>query len=98
MINLEKKSDKKAARKTAAPKVGFNKPMGVTATVQYGGNEWPLDELREKAMAMLQADPDLSESGAKVYSIALYIKPEEGMAYYTANTTKGEAGGCFELG
>lgn len=73
------------APKTAAPK----KPVAPVEVVhlQFGGNEWTVSDLVERAKAAYAA------AGGDVSAITelqLYVKPEEQKAYYVIN---GEANG-----
>ena len=91
----EEKKSKISLKKN--PVVGFNKPMGLSLTIQHGGGECTLDELKARAMDALRNDGNLLATGAKVTSIALYAKPEDGKCYYVAQTTRGEASGAVDL-
>lgn len=78
--------------------VGFNKPLGGDAVVQLpGGQEFSVKAVREKCMKAVSEDPELQEAKAKVNSMDVYLKPEEGKAYYVAKTADGEATGCVDL-
>ncbi len=78
--------------------VGFNKPLGGDTVVQLsGGYEFSVKAAREKCMAVLEQDEFLKENKAKVNSVDVYLKPEEGKAYYVAKTSAGEATGCVDL-
>ncbi len=82
-----KKPAKRAAKKPAAeaPKKTEN------IYVQYGGKEWDAGELAEKAKAAYAAE---GHRVSAIKDLKLYIKPEEGMAYYVIN---GKASGSVEL-
>lgn len=76
-------------------KPGFNKPLGGDVVFQYGGAELSAKALTEKAKAGAALHPELA--GAKVNSLSVYAKPEEGMCYWVASHKGGEASGCFSL-
>ena len=56
----------------------------VTIELQYGGRSVPYDELVQRAR---------NAADGRAGSISLYVKPEEGKAYFVA----GEESGSFEL-
>lgn len=75
----------------AAPKKAASKKSAAPVEVvhlQFGGNEWTVSDLVEKAKAAYAA------KGGEISAIKelqLYVKPEEQKAYYVIN---GEADGC----
>ncbi len=80
---------KKAAPKKTAPKKAAA-PVEVVH-LQFGGNEWTMSELVERAKAAYAAEGgDVSA----VKELQLYVKPEEQKAYYVMN---GDAAGSIDL-
>lgn len=63
---------KPAAKKAAAEKI--------VTKVQFGGNEYDVDEIVAKAKAAFKA-----ESKAAIKTVNVYIKPEDNAAYYVVN-------------
>lgn len=72
-------SVKKAPVKKAAP---AKAPVVEEVYVQFGGEEWKVTELSERAKAAYLAEGHRA-SGIK--KMAVYVKPEEGKAYYVIN-------------
>ena len=52
--------------------------------VQVGGSEWDISDCKERAVADYKAG-----RRAAVKTLKLYIKPEEGKAYYVINDQNG---------
>ncbi len=50
--------------------------------VQYGGDEWSVAAMKEKAIAAYVAE---GHRRGNIKKIVLYVKPEEHMAYYVVN-------------
>ncbi len=73
---------KKAATKKTATKAAAKK---VEVLVQGAGKEWKMADIEKKVVAA---------AGKGVKNLTVYVKPEEGMAYYVAD---GEGGGSVEL-
>lgn len=69
---------KKAARTPAPKKVEV-------AYVQFAGKEWNMAEIIEKAKEDYLAQGNKATSMKK---FCVYVKPEEGMAYYAVNDTE----------
>ena len=73
---------KKAAAKTAEPET--------TVTIQFQGKDIVAAQIVEKAKeAFAQISPDV-----RIASLDVYVKPEEGVAYYAVN---GEGSGDFKI-
>ncbi len=70
----------KAAKKPAAPR----RKAADTVYVQYGAAEWDVAALVEKAKADYVAAGHKATEAKKV---TVYVKPEEGKAYYVVNDT-----------
>ena len=70
---------KKAPVKKAAP---AKAPLVEEVYVQFGGEEWKVADLTERAKAAYLAEGHRA-SGIK--KLAVYVKPEEGKAYYVVN-------------
>ena len=82
----EKPAEKKAVRKTAAPKAA---PV-MTAVVQYGGREFNVAEITERAYKVYKSE----HKRKAVSEFTVYVKPEENVAYYTVN---GEGSDEFKI-
>lgn len=59
--------------------------------VQFGSGEWNISELAERAKAAYLAE---GHRAASIKKFCLYIKPEDGKAYYVVND---KAAGSIEL-
>ena len=66
---------KKAGKKEAAQKVE-------EIYLQYGAQEWNVAERKERAAA---ADVAEGHRASGIRKLALYVKPEEGKAYFVIN-------------
>lgn len=79
----EKKSvEKKTTRKSAAKKAPAKKAEPkVTVKVQFGGNEYDIDEITKNVTKAYKG----SVKGA-VKSVDIYVKPEDGAVYYVVNS------------
>lgn len=84
-ISLKKSTDKKPATKTTKAVV-----PDVRTKIQVGGNEYDLDAVRAKVLAAV------AESGPvkKDSVLDVYVKPEDGKAYYAID---GVAAGDVDL-
>lgn len=72
-----------AAKKEAAP------PKAEEIVLQFGGEEWNIDALREKAIAAYLAEGHRRNA---IHQLSLYVKPEERRVYYVINgKTNGSA-------
>ena len=74
---VEKKAS--AAKKTVKKVV--KKETVVTATVEFYGRSVLVSDIAAKATAAYKASHD----GAEIETLNLYIKPEEGVAYYVVD-------------
>lgn len=85
---VEKKpvEKKPVAKKAAAPKA---EPV-MTAIVQFGGCEFNIAEITEKAYKAYKTE----HKRKSVKEFTVYIKPEENVAYYTVN---GEGSDDFKI-
>lgn len=85
---VEKKpvEKKPVEKKPAAPKA---EPV-VTAVVQIGGQEFNIAEITEKAYTAYKT----AHKRKVVKEFAVYVKPEENVAYYTVN---GEGSDDFKV-
>lgn len=50
--------------------------------LQFGGQEWNVSECRERATAAFVA---AGHRASTIKKLAIYLKPEEGKAYYVVN-------------
>lgn len=69
-----------AAKKTAEKKSAAKK--GDEVYVQFGGEEWSVAELTQRAKAAYLSE---GHTAASVKKLAVYVKPEERKAYYVIN-------------
>ncbi len=53
-----------------------------TALIQYGGGEWSIADLEEKAIAAYVAE---GHRRGRISKLTVYIKPEEKKIYYVIN-------------
>ncbi len=53
-----------------------------TALIQYGGGEWSVADLEEKAIAAYVAE---GHRRGRISKLTVYIKPEEKKIYYVIN-------------
>ena len=60
-------------------------------TYQFGSGEWNVSELAERAKAAYLAE---GHRAASIKKLCLYVKPEDGKAYYVVND---KAAGNIEL-
>ena len=74
-----------AAQKKAAAKPRASRASAPAVYVQYGENETDVAALVEAA----KADYAVNNSGA-AKDVKVYIKPEDGMAYYVINGIEGK--------
>lgn len=73
-------------KKPRAPRKAAAKPAAVKTLLQFNGCEYDISALSEKVVKAAKA-PDGAE-------IVVYVKPEEGAAYYTVN---GEGSDAFKV-
>lgn len=87
-VKAEKKpaAKKTAVKKTAAKKPAAKKKAAAEKSeviyVQFAGGEWSVGEVREKIMAAYVA---AGHRAGMVKKLMVYLKPEEGKAYYVIN-------------
>lgn len=98
------KSEKAAAKKPAAKKTTAKKTTGakrgpkakgdvkVSLNVQFGGKSYTTDDLVKIAKDVWKYD--LKQKAVDFKSVELYVKPEDGMAYYVIN---GKEAGSFYI-
>ena len=77
------------AKKQPAAKAAPQKTEDIF--VQFGSGEWNVSELAERAKA---AYLDEGHRAASIKKLCLYVKPEDGKAYYVVND---KAAGNIEL-
>ena len=82
------KAEVKAEVKKAAEK---KTDVKVSLSVQFDGKSYTTDDLVKIAKDVWKYD--LKQKAADFKSVDLYVKPEEGMAYYVVNGK--EAGGFY---
>lgn len=98
------KAEKATAKKTAAKKTTAKKTTGakrgpkakgdvkVSMNVQFGGKSYTTDDLVKIAKDVWKYD--LKQKAVDFKSVELYVKPEDGMAYYVIN---GKEAGSFYI-
>ncbi len=69
---------KPAARRKASAKPAPEEQV----IIQFGGGEWNLSELQEKAIAQFVAE---GHQRGRIKKSTFYLKPEERMLYYVFN-------------
>ena len=74
---------KTAAKKTAAKKPAVEKVEEIY--LQAGGCEWNVSDCKERAVAAFVAEGHRASS---VKKLVMYLKPEEGKAYYVINDSE----------
>ena len=81
------------AKKAAAAKKAPVKTVRKTEEVylQAGGSEWNVSECKERAVA---AYVENGHKASSVKKLVVYLKPEEGKAYYVVND---DENGSFDL-
>ncbi len=85
VVEQPKPEKKKPGRKPAADKKPAEKTPKETVMVQYAGKEYDVDAIK----AAVKADIKGKVKG-KIKIIDIYIKPEDGVAYYVANEVAGK--------
>ena len=96
-VKEEKAAPKRATRtKTAAKKPAVKKAVKeevkVSMNVQFGGKSYTTDDLVRIAKDVWKYD--LKQKAVDFKSVELYVKPEDGMAYYVIN---GKEAGSFYI-
>lgn len=71
---------KETAKKTAARKASVKKEEEIY--LQAGGEEWNVAACRERAVA---AYVESGHRASSIKKLVIYLKPEEGKAYYVIN-------------
>lgn len=69
-----------APKKTAAKKSDVQKVEEIY--LQTGGCEWNVSDCKERAVAAFVAE---GHKAASIKKLVMYLKPEEGKAYYVIN-------------
>lgn len=87
----KEKAAKETAKKPVAKKTTKSE-VKVSMNVQFGGKSYTTDELVKIAKDVWKYD--LKQKAADFKSIELYVKPEDGMAYYVIN---GKEAGSFYI-
>ena len=82
-LKAQQEAEKKAAEKKTDVKISLS--------VQFDGKSYTTDDLVKIAKDVWKYD--LKQKAADFKSVDLYVKPEEGMAYYVVNGK--EAGGFY---
>ena len=85
----EKVTSKKAAAAKKTPAKTAKKVEEIY--LQAGGAEWNVSECRERAVA---AFVEKGHRASSVKKLVIYLKPEEGKAYYVVND---DESGSFDL-
>ncbi len=84
--NAETMADLTAASapepKPSTPKRKVKDTMEKKVLIQYGGDEWNVADLEEKAIAAYVAE---GHRRGRITKLAVYIKPEERKIYYAVN-------------
>ena len=78
-----------AAAKTSAKKPAVQKVEEIY--LQAGGQEWNVSDCKERAVAAFVAE---GHKASSVKKLVMYLKPEEGKAYYVIND---EVNGSIDL-
>ncbi len=91
LTNVEEEAPKAAVKKPAARKTAAKKSEPeTTVTIQFQGKEITAVQVVEAAKAAFtEANPD-----AEIKTMDVYVKPEEGVAYYAVN---GEGSGDYKI-
>ena len=72
-----------AAKTSAAKKPAVQKVEEIY--LQAGGQEWNVSDCKERAVAAFVAE---GHKASSVKKLVMYLKPEEGKAYYVINDTE----------
>lgn len=62
--------------------------------VQFGGREAAMKDMKAAVLADIEAK---ASEPVKIESLNMYVKPEEGRTYYSANGPTGEISGSVAL-
>ena len=79
-VKKETAAKKAPARRTAAKKA---EDVKATVTIQFAGKEVVAKNILEEAKKAFAA----ANKGVEIKTIDIYVKPEEGVAYYVVNGT-----------
>lgn len=82
----------KAAPAKRGRKPGSKNELKVSMNVQFGGKSYTTEDLVKIAKDVWKYD--LKQKAADFKSVELYVKPEDGMAYYVIN---GKEAGSFYI-
>ena len=85
-----KAAAKKAPANKAPVKKAVKKAAVATVTVEFAGRQMAITDIAAKAEAAFKA----AHADAEVETIDVYVKPEEGVAYYVVN---GQGGDDFKV-
>ena len=80
------------AKKTTTRKTTKKAELKVTMNVQFGGKSYTTDDLVKIAKDVWKYD--LKQKAGDFKSVELYVKPEDGMAYFVIN---GKEAGSFYI-
>lgn len=86
------KTAKAPAKKTAAKKTTAKAEVKVEMNIQFGGKSYTTEDLVKIAKDVWKYD--LKQKATDFKSVELYVKPEDGMAYYVIN---GKEAGSFYI-
>ncbi|MDE5680271.1 MAG: hypothetical protein K2I01_07585 [Lachnospiraceae bacterium] len=86
------KTTPKAAPAKRGRKPGSKTELKVSMNVQFGGKSYTTEDLVKIAKDVWKYD--LKQKAADFKSVELYVKPEDGMAYYVIN---GKEAGSFYI-
>lgn len=87
-----KTTAKAPAKKATAAKKTASKDVKVSMNVQFGGKSYTTEDLVKIAKDVWKYD--LKQKATDFKSVELYVKPEDGMAYYVIN---GKEAGSFYI-
>lgn len=73
------------AAKAAPKKAALNAAKTEEIYLQAGGVEWNVTDCKERAVAAFVAE---GHKASAVKKLAVYLKPEEGKAYYVINDSE----------
>lgn len=82
----------KTVKKPVAKKTAAKAEVKVSMNVQFGGKSYTTEDLVKIAKDVWRYD--LKQKAADFKSVELYVKPEDGMAYYVIN---GKEAGSFYI-
>lgn len=91
-VKAAAKTTKAPAKKTTAKKTTAKAEVKVEMNIQFGGKSYTTEDLVKIAKDVWKYD--LKQKAADFKSVELYVKPEDGMAYYVIN---GKEAGSFYI-